>query len=176
MPPPEAYFLTWTTYGTRLRGDSSGSTDHAREGHAPTKYAAFPSMQQHDSGLLRHPPVVLSEHARRVVEQAIHERAAFKRWELLAIAVRSNHIHLLIRAESPPEMVMNGCKSWATRALRDAGLLQGVEKVWTRHGSTRWINDKASLEAAWRYITEGQEGEPASRRYGERNAQKFGKA
>ncbi|MCC5824074.1 MAG: transposase [Phycisphaerales bacterium] len=176
MPPPEAYLLTWTTYGTHLRSAPSGSTDHAREGHGPTQRSDFPRMHQRDSDLLRHPPVVLTEKARHVVEQAIREHAAFKQWEVLAIAVRSNHVHLLVRAAPPPEVVMTGCKSWATRAMREAGLTEGMDKVWARHGSTRWINDTASLETAWRYIAEYQDGDLAARRYAGRYTRGSGEA
>jgi REP element-mobilizing transposase RayT len=103
-----------------------------------------------------------------VVEQAIREHAAFKRWALLAISVRSNHVHVMIRAGEPPERVMTGCKAWATRALRSGGVVGPEDRVWTRHGSTRWINDRESLDAAYTYITQAQDGEIAANRYGSR--------
>ncbi len=75
------------------------------------------------------------------------------------------HVHLLICSNTPPEAVMTSCKRWATRALREAGLLGKDPKVWTRHGSTRWINDEDSLNKAFQYITEFQEGPKAEKRY-----------
>ncbi len=109
---------------------------------------------------------MLSPDARAIVETAIREHAACKSWPIVALEVRSNHVHLLIRAAgTPPETVMNGCKAWATRALRAAGHLEGRDKVWTRHGSTRWINTPASMTQAYRYITLGHQPDHAARRY-----------
>jgi len=117
---------------------------------------------------MRGGPFTLDARSREVVGQAIREHAEFKRWTLLAISVRSNHVHLLIRAGEPPERVMTACKAWATRALRSEGTVSPEGRVWTRHGSTRWINDRESLDAAYKYITRAQEGLIAANRYGSR--------
>ena len=168
MPPPEGYLITWTTYATRLHGHAGGSTDHARDGHGPTRLKPDPRLLARRARVMREPAFHLGPEAREIVGRAIRAVATHNRWALLALAVRSNHVHLLIRAHQPPERVMTACKSWATRALREAGAIEDRAKVWTRHGSTRWINDKDDLSRAFEYVTEWQEGGLAAARYGAR--------
>jgi REP element-mobilizing transposase RayT len=165
MPPPDAYFLTWTTYATRLHGHADGSTDHAREGHGTTRLKPSPKLLERRKHQASEPPFILNPTAREAVERAVRDLAAHKNWPILALAVRSNHIHLLIRSLETPEQVMTSCKSWSTRALRESGLLGDRTKVWTRHASTRWINNKDDLVQAYKYITDWQEGDLAKRRY-----------
>ncbi|MEQ8849023.1 hypothetical protein, partial [Botrimarina sp.] len=70
--------------------------------------------------------------------------------------VRTNHAHAVVAAAATPERVMNDFKSWATRRLRDSGLVDRSAKVWSRHGSTRYLWDKRAVEAACCYVAEGQ--------------------
>lgn len=165
MPAPLAYFLTWTTYATHLRGHRSGSTDHKRSGQGNTPIPPSTRLQHRERNRLNDQSFRLCPAARSVVSDAITEHAHFKRWRILALAVQSNHVHLLISADTPPESVMTSCKRWATRSLRQADLLGKNARAWTRHGSTRWINDHETLQRAYHYITEFQEGPKAAKRY-----------
>jgi len=96
---------------------------------------------------------------RAVVERTVREVCHHRHWALLAVSVRTNHVHAVVRADAAPERVMNDLKSYATRRLVEAGLLRRGDKVWTRHGSTRWLDDERSVEAARRYVDEGQGAE-----------------
>jgi len=165
MLPPKAYFLTWTTYGTHLRGDAIESTDHARKNRNARRLPASPALSKHQADAAKHEPIRLCVPSRTIVEHAIREHADYKNWQIFTLSVRTNHVHLLISAAPSPEIVMNSCKAWATRGLRAAGLANQNYKIWTRHGSTRWINDDASLEAAFAYIAEAQDGSIAAARY-----------
>jgi REP element-mobilizing transposase RayT len=78
---------------------------------------------------------------------------------LEAVAVRSNHVHLVVGAQQAPERVMNAFKSWATRALTGAGALERGAKVWARHGSTRYLWQSDAVSEACRYVLEQQGGE-----------------
>ena len=158
MPAPLAYFLTWTCYGTWLHGDDRHSVDdnhnqpgtpHLRPNHARVAL---------DRALMRHPPFVLSDHARDLCTSTITAHAEIRRWTLRALNVRTNHVHLVVACppEVKPETAMEQFKAWCTRRLREAGLAQSDRPVWTEHGSTRWINDNESLSKAVRYVTEHQ--------------------
>lgn len=46
---------------------------------------------------------------------------------------------------------MNDLKSYATRRMREAGLLSPDERPWSHHGSTRYLNTDFSVAAAVRY-------------------------
>ena len=51
-------------------------------------------------------------------------------------------------------------KSWCTRRLVAAGLAHTGQKLWTDHGSTRWLNHEEGLSSAVDYVTRLQ-NEPA---------------
>lgn len=74
-----------------------------------------------------------------------------------------------LNTATSPERVMNAFKAWCTRRLREERLLPCASrransrwdeiddvKVWSRHGSTRWINDAATLEAKIDYVLNRQ--------------------
>jgi REP element-mobilizing transposase RayT len=149
------YFLTWTTYGTWLPGDSRGSfIDDRIEGAGLSRrkdHLRLASAQR-----LAGDPILLSEKARIVVDAAIREHAAHRRWPVLALNVRTNHVHLVLKTDQPPDRVMTSMKVWSTRALRAHGLVSPDRKVWTRHGSTRHLHTTDSLEGAIRYVNEYQ--------------------
>ena len=73
-----------------------------------------------------------------------------------ALNARTNHIHAVLAADTTPERVMNELKSWATRRMVEAGALAAGTKAWCRHGSTRYLWTPGALEAACRYVVEGQ--------------------
>jgi hypothetical protein len=56
---------------------------------------------------------------------------------------------------------MNDLKSYASRALNQAGLDGPERKRWARYGSTLWLGVERDehLDAAVRYVAE-QQGEP----------------
>jgi hypothetical protein len=55
--------------------------------------------------------------------------------------------------------MMNDFKAYASRALNESRLDSPDCKRWTRHGSTRYINDEAYLAAATNYVLY-QQGDP----------------
>ncbi len=57
---------------------------------------------------------------------------------------------------------MSSLKAWATRYLREACLVADGARVWTRHGSTRWLWNEDEVVAGARYVHERQ-GEPMAR-------------
>ncbi len=75
--------------------------------------------------------VVLTNHQRQAVDSVIREHT-IRGWTLHAVAVRSNHVHIVISADEEPKKVRDQFKANATRVLR--GLAQPVanEKVWTK--------------------------------------------
>lgn len=79
-----------------------------------------------------------------------------KGWGLYAVNVGTNHVHVVVRAEETPEKVMNLFKIWASRRVREANLLEPDQKLWTRHGSTRYLRDEQDVVDAVSYVLEGQ--------------------
>jgi len=52
---------------------------------------------------------------------------------------------------------MNQFKAWATRRLREAGFVGPDDRVWTRHGSTRYLTTEASVRRAITYSMDEQD-------------------
>ncbi|NOZ40535.1 MAG: hypothetical protein GXP24_09950 [Planctomycetes bacterium] len=153
---PPAYLITFRTYGSWLHGDTKGSVDrvHNRPDTdlVPPDERKFGAMQSRMSGNA----VTLDESQRLCVEQAIAGVCEYRAWELLTIHVRTNHVHVVVAAPVDPEKVMNDFKVWATRKLRKAKLFDADAKIWSRHGSTRYLWDERAKEDAGHYTVNGQ--------------------
>ena len=158
---PLAYLITFRCYGTWVHGDQRGSMD--RRGHniygAP-RLAPNQKLEQADIEELKYPPVTLNAAQRDAVESAIGEVCKHRGFRLDAVNVRTNHVHAVVAAGCKPEAVMNAFKSYATRNLRERGLMSPDVKPWVRHGSTRYLWRPGQVEKAIDYVLHGQGDEP----------------
>jgi REP element-mobilizing transposase RayT len=94
--------------------------------------------------------------SRAVVDREIRSVVERRRWILLALNVRTNHVHAVVSAARRPELVLEAFKAFATRGLRDAGLTPAGGRVWTRHGSTRYLWSERDVEMAVTYTEDAQ--------------------
>ncbi|MFN8616596.1 MAG: transposase [Dehalococcoidia bacterium] len=157
MPDPLAYFLTWTTSGTWLHGDERGSKDHTRTAIGERELPPDEGLNRYRRFQLGDKVFLLDSPAKRAaVRDAIERTCALRDWRISAVNVRTNHVHLVVSADQKPEEVMTSLKAWATRALVAGGLVDRGERVWTRHGSTRYLWSEADVIAAGTYVVEGQ--------------------
>jgi len=160
MAAPLAYFLTWTTYGTRLHGDSRGTVDEAHNRLGQPRIAPNAERQARSRRKLIQPPYTLSPEAQNIVLSVIRTHSDFRGWRLHAVATPRTHVHVVVDCRvsgesrtKPPETVMKEYKSWATRELRRLDLAGPDRRIWTDHGSTRWLNHASSVEAAIDYVS-----------------------
>lgn len=158
MPAPLAYFLTWTTHGTWLHGDERGSVDKDHNTRGTSFVEPDSNLQSKARNRMGKHAVVLSPEMREIVEQAIRDHCEIRYWELHALNVRSNHVHVVVCCDEAvsPEVAMTQFKAWATRRLRECGHAGQASKVWTEHGSTRWINHEDGLVNAIDYVMNHQ--------------------
>lgn len=103
-------------------------------------------------------PYEMDEPRGQAVLEAIIQRCTREDWPLLAAHVRTNHVHVIVQAEETPEFVMPQLKSAASRRLNDLGFDNGSRRRWARHGSTRYLFNRESIEEATRYVLERQGG------------------
>ena len=148
-----SYFLTWTTYGSWLHGDARGSvdSDHNLVGHP----VVAPDNERYvwNDGKLAESAFTLNPKARAIVGLSICETARNREWKIVALHVGVNHVHVVLDApDVEPQTAVKSLKSWATRALRDAGALDDRTRVWTKRASTRYLNSDASKAAAVDYV------------------------
>lgn len=157
MSLPFAYFLTWSTYATRLHGDPRGSVDDLHNIPGTPVLDADPDRAAREGRLAAQPAMILSIPMRRVVRGAIIEHCPYRATPLLALAVRSNHVHLVVRAaDADPGRLEGRFKARATRCLREAGLVDESARVWTARGSTRYVWSPAELAPSVDYVLNKQ--------------------
>ena len=154
---PKAYLLTFRTYGTWHHGDKRGSVDRAGfNKFKGRKLAENPGLEAKEKGSLKSSPFLLNREQRRAVYHAIREVGRVRDYEIFALNVRTNHVHVVVFGESTPEKIMEAFKSYATRRLRSEWLVSLDAKIWARHGSTRYLWKDRSVKAAIEYVLHGQ--------------------
>lgn len=153
---PLAYLITWTTYGTWLHGDGRGSVDDAHNKFGKPRAAPDPARLAAQRGALAGEPFTLTAASRRVVQDTIRRHCAVRKWMLLELNVRTNHVHAVVSAPVDPDRVLSQFKSWWTRLLRENGLAGPRQSVWTEGGSTRYLWDDASVARAREYVRDEQ--------------------
>ena len=94
--------------------------------------------------------------SREIVFESIMDVCNYRNWRLFALHVRTNHVHVVVSAETKPEKVLHAFKAYATRHLREAHPMLKEYKIWTRHGSTRYIWNRKSLLEAIHYVVHEQ--------------------
>lgn len=157
---PLGYLITIRTYGTWLHGDERGSMDRRNFNVVGTsRRPASLHLERSDSRFLKAPPMIFGDAQRRHVEAAIREVCEVRQVGLVAIHVRTNHAHVVTGSNKPPETLMGSFKAYATRRLREHGLVGPDQRVWVRHGSTRYLWTQEHISAAVEYVVNGQGGE-----------------
>lgn len=156
--PPLAYFITFRTYGSLLHGDDRSSVDRHRNEHGGPSIAPDPDLEAEPRRRLKQAPVTLSQRQRQVIDLTVRAVCQHRGWMLHAINARTTHVHLVVTAPAPPEQVMNAMKSWCTRRLGEFGLLPDGGRVWSRHGSTKHVWDKAGLLETCDYVLNRLDG------------------
>jgi len=153
---PAGYFLTFTTYGTRLHGDPRGSVLRHDNAVGTPAFAPNPVRNRFERALMTASPMRFTEDQRRMVAMAIAEVCARREWRLHALNVRTNHVHVVVTSEAPIDQVMNTFKAYATRKLRESNLVGGGARTWARHGSTRFLRDEQDVIDAMSYVLDYQ--------------------
>ncbi|TWT40377.1 Valine--tRNA ligase [Phycisphaerae bacterium RAS1] len=156
---PQAYLITFHTYGTWLHGAEQGSVD--REHNIPGEpYVAADSQREREEFVrLAREPVKLDDAQRALVDRTIHEVAEHRGWTLHALNVRTNHVHVVVSAPGSPERVMNDFKSYASRRMVEARVFPPDTPAWSRHGSTRYLWTMDDVRGACEYVDEHQGGD-----------------
>jgi len=104
--------------------------------------------------------VLLDASQRACVEASIKEVWEFRKYDLRALNVRTNHAHAVVSACIKPEKIVNDFKMYATRHLRSEGLRPPNGRVWSRGASTRYLWKPRHVEGAVDYVKYCQEDIP----------------
>ena len=114
--------------------------------------------QESAKNSLKFEPMVFDKKQQINIEQTICEVAIFRNWHLHAVAVKANHIHIVVSVPDniSPERAMNDFKARATLRLREEKLIDSSRKVWERHGSTKHLINEKEISAACDYVLNRQ--------------------
>ena len=93
---------------------------------------------------------------RTCVEAAIRDTSKRREWSLLAINVRTNHVHTVVTANRKTSLVLNAFKANATRQLREDHLWPHTFSPWADKGSKRNLWNERSVARAIDYVLYGQ--------------------
>jgi REP element-mobilizing transposase RayT len=146
-----AYMVTWTTYGTWLQGDERG---YVKEGET---LEPNPALEKSNISSLKQQIITLNPLQKITAQNAIIEEAKKINHKIFAIAVCSNHIHLLVeKNQESIETATAIYKSAARKALYQTGI-EG--KVWTKGFDKRFCFNERELKNRIEYINRHNENE-----------------
>ena len=160
---PITLFITWTTYGSWLPGDSRGWMKWKKGEQQPQ-----PVLEDWCKWRMKEKAVLLSPEHRTAVEDVIRKHSEHRGWELYAVAARSNHVHVAVkvvpkigiqdyRVADGVKRVRDQFKANATRVLRQGENPVQNKKGWTKGGDIQFIDTDDDLEQVVIYILESQD-------------------
>ena len=156
---PLAYFISFRTYGTWLHGDQRGSIDRFHNQYRSPYIPANERWRTYNELRLKAKPLILDARERTSVKEAIRETCQIRKWSLLALNVRTNHVHSVVSANRRSDLVLNAFKANATRQLREDGLWIHPFSPWADKGSQRKLWNEQSIARAIDYVLYGQGNE-----------------
>jgi len=153
-----AYFITFTTYGTWVDGTEKGlgSVDREHNQYGSEFVEPDPAREAGAREAMTQPIYSMDAARRTVVRDAIVALAREKGWRLLAVHVRSNHVHVVIWTDREPGRLMSDLKGRASRDLTCAGFENAERRRWTRHDSTRHLFTNQEGERKVEYTLDEQ--------------------
>ncbi len=155
------YFLTWHTYGTWLHGDPAGSVDLLHNKYGTPRLGPDPERMRAAMSLMNDPPLTLTRTDRILVDNIMRKHCRIRKWDLRALNVRSNHVHVVIASPTiDPETIVKQLKEWGTRVLRDHRIIGMQRRAWADHGSTEYLFEEGALEARIHYVLNMQDNPP----------------
>ena len=153
---PLAYLISFRTCGTWLHGDARGSIDRFHNRYRSPYISGNQRWHTYNQRRLRLAPLILGAGQRKSVEVAIRETCEIRKWCLLALNVRTNHVHTVVSANRDSEQVLVALKANATRQLRQDRLWSSESSPWVRKGSKRNLWNERSIAQAIDYVLNGQ--------------------
>jgi len=153
---PYAYFITFRTYGTWLHGDSRGSVDRRHNKHAERFLTPNSKLQKVKTAIMKEQPFFLAPEQQIIVLNAIKSTCNHYQWPLFAAHVRTNHVHVILQADKNPEFFLTQLKAYASRELTTIAGFEKRKRIWSKHGSTRYIWSSHLLLPVMQYVLDCQ--------------------
>lgn len=151
-----SWFITTTTYGTWLPGDTRGFTDNEHHGLGEQPAPPNSHLQSWALRQLQGGPIRLNDVQSRLLLNQFHDTAEHRGWRLHAVAVLANHCHLVLSAPESvkAEDIVRDLKSYGSRRLNQEFGKPQSGTWWTESASRRPLEQSENVEAAVRYVAE----------------------
>ena len=153
---PIAYFITFRTYGSWCHGDPRTSVDRQRNKINTLRIQANDGFHTSMVKMQKQDFIIFNREQGEIILDGMVHACNKYHWRLYALHIRTNHVHVTVRSERTPEHVMTQLKAHATRFLRVKNSFPKDKKIWSRHGSTKYIWDPMSLYLTNEYTIERQ--------------------
>jgi REP element-mobilizing transposase RayT len=138
------YMVTWTTYDTWLQGDRRG---YVKNGQI---LPGDKIINETNRNLQKYGTIILSKNEKETIRQTILDEAAIQGHKILAIAVCTNHVHLVAEpCKFSIEDAVSRYKNKATLSLRKFGR---PDRLWTKGFDKRFCFTLADLAARIDYV------------------------
>lgn len=145
------YMITWTTYGTWLQGGEKG---FVKDGEVRGENVA---IKKDCEKKLEGEPVRLVRSEKDVVKETILGAAKRFQQKIRAIAVCSNHVHIVCEyVDVPINVVVGYYKNAGRVALKKYGFNKG--KLWTRGFDKQFCFNEKDLRARVNYVNKHENG------------------
>ena len=125
------YLLTFCCYGTHLPG-SPGWVDRTRGDHRGGYGETSAALERHARDSMLHTPYALDVQSACTVLEAIRDVCAARNWQLVAVHVRSTHVHCVVDGLDNPNRAIADFKAYASRALNR---VEEYRKRWARRSA-----------------------------------------
>jgi REP element-mobilizing transposase RayT len=160
------WFFTWRTYGSWLPGEEGFVGEYVTpDGRRVTdnQYGSLTTERHHRleiySRRIQAGDTILldASHAHVTVCQ-MRETAGFRGWAIDAIAVITNHVHVVfgVPGDPDPSDLLRDWKSYASRALNKRFGKPFAPRWWAEGGSKRLIADHTDRLARVQYVRDQQ--------------------
>jgi REP element-mobilizing transposase RayT len=138
------YMLTWTTYGSWLQGDERGYVKNGKV------LAVNVGLRQANMLAQKAKTVKLNQKGQKIVRSAILSEAENLDQKIYAIAVHSNHVHIVLNPIARPiSKILSHYKNATRLALEANGF---VGKLWTKGYDKRYCFNEDELKSKIDYV------------------------
>ena len=139
-----------------MRGDSRGWVDRDHNQVGSNYRSPRPPLLESDRKRMAEPSFSLSRKSRKLAAEACSRTCQDRSWILVALHVRTSHLHAIVRAATTPGRVLAVLKSCATKRLRAHGPYR--TRYWARGGSKKYLWNPRQISVAIDYVLNCQGG------------------
>ena len=168
-----SWLLTSTFYGNWLPGDPRGSVTRVRERRPEDADCAvrlehdrpgtpcdadLPGLWRAARAGMKGPRVRIGPQQAHALAAQFRETATHREWTLHALAVMSNHVHIVVTVPDDPDPsdVLGDFKSYGSRVLNRRWGKRPNGTWWTESGSKRKLPDEQAVADAILYVVRQQ--------------------